>query len=231
VKGVLDPIGSTPEPATSVGQNLLENQQLGRDAFLKLLVSQLKYQDPMEPVKNEAFVAQLAQFSSLEQLQSINETLAADRDGEATLAVRQAVESNTAVALIGKEVSIPAETVNYVGDGSVEIGYYLGGPADRVTVQVFDAAGNPLRILTDSSPEGGNGSVLWDGKDADGQQVDSGVYHIVPTAVDGQGQAVGASAALVGEVMGVRYEDGEPILILDGGEAPLSGVAQITQGE
>ena len=203
---------------------------MGKDDFLKLMLIQMRHQDPLNPMDNQAMLSQMAQFSSLEQLQSINETLAADRDGAATLEVRQAVESNTAVALIGKEVSIPADTVTYTGDGSVEIGYYLEGPASRVTVQVFDAAGQPVRILTDSSPDAGNGSVLWDGEDAEGRQVGSGVYHIVPTAVDGQGQAVGASAALVGEVMGVRYQNGDPILILDGGEAPLSGVARITQG-
>ncbi len=224
---MIDPVGITPETTATISETLIKDQSLGQDAFLNLLLVQLKNQDPMDPVKNQDFVAQLAQFSSLEQLQSINKAVSGDQDAEATEGLRQAIDGNTAVALIGKGVEIPTDTVAYTGDGSVDMGYNLAGPANRIDLQVFDAEGNLVRTLTETTPEVGNGVLTWDGKDADGRQLEAGTYTIVPVAVNGQGNPVIVSAALTGEVTGVRYQDGNPILVLDGGEAPLSGVARV----
>lgn len=221
------PVGTTSSP--SIGKNFLENQGLGRDAFLKLLIVQLQNQDPLNPVQNEDFVAQLAQFSSLQELQSINQTLSADRNAEATAGILQAVDSNTAVALIGKEVEIPLDTITYTGDGAVEIGYHLEEPAARVTLRIFDSEDHEICTLTETDPTIGNASLLWNGKDAEGRNVPAGKYHIVPSAVDGQDDPVNIFAALTGTVIGIRYEDGSPILVLEGGEAPLSGVSRISQ--
>lgn len=224
---MIDPVGTTPGTTNSISEPLKENQVLGQDAFLNLLLVQLQNQDPMDPVKNEDFLAQLAQFSSLEQLQSINKAVSGNQDIEATQGLRQAIDGNTAVALIGKGVEIPTDTVTYTGDGSVDIGYNLAGPANRVDLRIFDTGGNLVRSLTETSPEVGNGLLTWDGKNADGQRVQAGTYTIVPVAVNGQGSPVMVSAALTGKVTGVRYQDGNPILVLDGGEAPLSGVAHV----
>ena len=227
---MIDSISATPVPSPSLTQALAEDQQLGRDAFLRLLLTQLQHQDPIDPVKNEDFVAQLAQFSSLEQLQSINRALSSDQNRAATLEVQRAVESNTAVGLIGKEVEIPADVFDYDGAGTVRLGYHLEGPADRVDLRILDADGQAVRTLTETNPEAGNASLLWDGKDSEGRHVPAGTYHVVPTAVNGQGDSVDISAALAGTVLGVRYEEGRPILVLEGGEAPLSGVTRVSQG-
>ena len=227
---MISAVGATPEQTASLTQALSEDNEMGKDAFLRLLTVQLQNQDPMDPVKNADFVAQLAQFSSLEQLQNINQTLSKDQNAEATVGVQQAIQSNTAVALIGREVEIPTDTLTYTGDGSVTIGFNLEGPANRVDLQIFNAGGDLIRTLTDTSPEVGNGSLQWDGKDANGQQAYAGTHYIVPSAVNGGGNSVIVSAALTGQVTGVRYQNGDPILVLDGGEAPLSGVTRITQG-
>ena len=222
---MVDPIA--PDQQESITQSLAQNQTLGQDAFLKLLLVQLQNQDPMEPVKNSDFIAQLAQFSSLEQLQHINKAVSSDDEAVATLELRKAIEGNTAVSLIGKGVEIPTDTVAYSGGRSVELGYHLAGLANQVDILIFGADGNLVRTLTEFSPEEGNGSLFWDGKDAAGRLVEAGNYHIVSAAVNGQGNPVTTSAALTGQVTGVRYEDGVPILTLDGGEAPLSAVTRI----
>jgi flagellar basal-body rod modification protein FlgD len=224
---VIETIGTTAEAQATMTDSLLENDDLGKDAFLKLLLAQLQNQDPMEPVKSQDFVAQLAQFSSLEQLTSINNAVSGGKNAEATAELRQAIESNTAVGLMGKQVEIPTETLTYTGNTSVEIGYNLTGPANKVDLQIYDTEGNLVRTLTQFSPTEGNGSISWDGVSSQGQAQPAGNYHIVPTAVNGQGNSVIVSASLTGEVTGVRYQDGKPILVLNGGEAPLSGVARI----
>ena len=110
---MINSLGAAVQPQTSIGQQVLENDELGKDAFLTLLTVQLQNQDPMDPVKNEDFVAQLAQFSSLEQLQGINEAVSGSADAQATIEVQRAIEANTAVSLMGKQVEIPTDTVVY----------------------------------------------------------------------------------------------------------------------
>lgn len=227
---LISSVTSTPVQSASLTQAMSGDEELGRDAFLRLLLTQLQHQDPMDPVKNEDFVAQLAQFSSLEQLQSINSTLSADEEKAATLGVWQAVESNTAVSLIGKDVDVPADVFGYDGDGSVRLAYHLEGPANQVTLQIFNSEGGLVRTLAETNPEAGNGSILWDGNGAEGQAMPAGTYYVSANAVNGQGDQVDASAVLTGKVIGVRYESGAPILVLEGGEAPLSGVTRISEG-
>ena len=223
-------IAATPTQSATITESLQE-QDLGRDAFLKLLTVQLKNQDPMDPVKNEDFVAQLSQFSSLEQLQQINKAVSGDGESSEIGGVQQAVESNTAVSLIGRKVDIPSETITYLGEGDVQVGYYLAGPANRVEVNIFDDEGNLVRTLTDTSPDEGNGSVSWDGANDTGQSLSAGTYHVVLQATNGEGNAVTVQAQTTGVVTGVRYQDGQPILILDGAEAPLSGIGRVSQTE
>ena len=228
---MIETLGSTSAVSTSVMQEATRKSDLGKDAFLRLLTIQLQYQDPMDPVANEDFVAQLAQFSSLESLQNIDQTLTSNQSTEATAGVQAAVEGNTAVSLIGKGVEIPSDVVNYTGSGSVQLGYNLAGPANRVNIQIYDATGNLAATLPDANPTEGNGSVLWDGKDDKGNQLPAGTYYLVPSAVNGEGNPVMASAMLAGTVTGVRYEGTSPMLVLDGGEAPLASVARVYQLE
>lgn len=223
-------IASAPQQRATITESV-QKEELGRDAFLKLLTVQLQNQDPMEPVKNEDFVAQLSQFSSLEQLTSINEAVSGESETEALGGVMQAVESNTAVSLIGKSVEMPTDSFAYTGQGNVELGFNLGGPANRVDLQIFDSEGNLVRSLVDNTPDEGNDTLVWDGQNESGQTLSAGEYYFVPKAVNGEGNGVGIQAQLQGKVTGVRYEGGKPILILDGGEAPLAGVTRISQTE
>lgn len=205
------------------------DDELGRDAFLRLLVLQLQNQDPLDPVKNQDFVSQLAQFSSLEQLTAINETLRNDQGVQATDGVRIAINSNTAVGLIGREVQVSTNAIDYSGDGSKRIGYNLEGLADNLIIQIFDTSGNLVRLIVEGNPEQGNASIMWDGKDADGDQVSAGNYLLVPSAKY-QGSPTDVTSGAAGIVTGVRYQDGLPILITDEGETPLSAVTRITEG-
>jgi flagellar basal-body rod modification protein FlgD len=215
--------------ANALTNAVSSDEELGKDAFLRLLTLQLQNQDPLDPVKNEDFVAQLAQFSSLEQLTSINETLGADQGVAATDSVRIAIDSNTAVGLMGREVQVSSNSIDYSGDGSKRIGYNLEGPADNVTIRISDSAGNVIRTLVNGNPEQGNASIVWDGKDAEGDEVSSGTYQLVPSA-NYQGAPVEVASGAAGTVTGVRYQDGLPILITDEGETPLYAVTRVTEG-
>ena len=175
-------------------------------------------------------MAQLAQFSSLESLQNIEQAISETGDNEALFAMNASIVQNTAVSMIGKRVHVEAEDLTYRGDGTVEFGYDLTGPANRVDLAIVNERGKLIRTLTDDSPDGFSGVLSWDGEDTDGNVVPAGVYRFAPTAVNGRGNFVTTFSQLTGLVSGVRYEDGEPILIFDGGETSMTGVTRISQG-
>ena len=224
---MIETVGPTPQQTATITDSIKE-QDMGKDAFLRLLTVQLQNQDPLDPVKNEDFVAQLSQFSSLEQLQQINKAVTGDTDAQALIGVQQAIDSNTAVALIGREVDLPSDEINYIGQGNVRVGYHLTGEASRVDVLIYNEEGELVRTLTDDSPEAGNGTLVWDGKNDTTQFLSAGTYRVVPKAVNGEGNSVTGKAAMTGEVTGVRYQDGKPILVMDGAEAPLSGIGRVS---
>ena len=107
---------TTTTQAVSDTQNVFGDQFIGKDGFLKLLITQLQNQDPLDPMKNEEFAAQLAQFSSLEQMQNLNQSFNQMMDLNKV--------SSTA-SLIGKEVTYQDQT-----DGSL-----VSGQVDRVIIK------------------------------------------------------------------------------------------------
>ena len=203
-------------------------QELGKEAFLQLLTVQLKNQDPLDPVKNEAFVAQLAQFSSLEQLQNINQAVT---DGNKTgsnnsAATLTAVSNNTAVSLIGQQVEVTQNSVMLPASGSVNVNYNLEGSADRITAEISDQIGRHVRSL-ELHPSGLQGAMIWDGKDDGGNQMNAGTYQLSLTAQAGS-QPVNATSIATREITGVRTRQGtEPLLLFNGGSIPLSSVSGI----
>ena len=102
MNGVSSITNTTVENSSNVTKSL--QNELGKEEFLKLLVTQLRYQDPLSPMDNEAFIAQLAQFSSLEQMQNMNENLKTNMDTDLFMA--QSISNSMVTALIDKEVKI-----------------------------------------------------------------------------------------------------------------------------
>ena len=130
---------------------------------------------------------------------------------------------------MGREVQVSSNAIDYSGDGSKRIGYNLEGPADNVTIRIVDGAGTIIQTLVDGNPQQGNASIVWDGKDAEGDDVGAGTYQLVPSA-NYQGAPVEVASGAAGTVKGVRYQEGVPILITDEGETPLYAVTRVTEG-
>src|SRR5690554_5797965 len=118
---------------------------VSRDAFLQLLITQLRYQDPLSPMENEAFLAQLAQFSSLEQMQLLNANFAS------SMALAQSEANSSATGLIGRYVRASGDSVSLPPEGNVSLGYFLGSDA-TVELTIYDSRGVAVRHVT--LPEG-----------------------------------------------------------------------------
>ena len=176
--------------------------QLGKDDFLRLLTVQLRYQDPLNPLENTEFIAQMAQFSSLEQLQNMNQSLEKNLDAEAQL--QTAFRNNLATSLIGKSVEVPTWEIEYDGRNDASLAYRLNGEARKAELQILDARGSLVRRfeLDVSSPYG---SITWNGKSEKGKTVPPGAYRVVVQGEDAAGDPVGGDALKKVRVQAVRY--------------------------
>ncbi len=195
---------------------------LGRDAFLQLLITQLKNQDPLNPMEDKEFTAQLAQFSSLEKLEQISASLDTMNESEG----RQDMLS--AVSFIGKQVRAGGDTLSKQG-GQVSTMYYsIDDPAASVLVNVFDANGNLVQTLSQGGRQAGSYEFTWDGRDYTGRAVEDGVY-TVRMAVEGpDGEPVLAETDVSGEVSGISTRDGQTYLRLkDGREVSLFDIIEV----
>lgn len=194
--------------------------QLGRDSFLNLLVTQLENQDPMSPLQDHEFVAQLATFSSLEQLQSINDGM------QASLLMNQSVNNSLATNLIGKEVLAEGGKVKLGDSDEPSFQLELGSNA-RVLVEITDATGNPVRHIDRGLQAAGTSTIQWDGLTDTGERAAPGEYTIQITATDDAGTPIAATAKVRARVDAVRFVNGTGYLVVNGTTIPLSSVQEV----
>ena len=162
------------------GYDRSQTNNLAKDDFLNLLVTQLQYQNPLEPMQDQEFISQLAQFSQLEQLENMNGSL--ETNSQVNYLMSQTIANTMATTLIGKDVI--AEGVDFVineGD-TADLSFELGADAAEATIDIYDEDGSLVRTvdLTDL-PQGMN-TYTWDGTDNSGQTVASGRYYIKATS-------------------------------------------------
>jgi flagellar basal-body rod modification protein FlgD len=200
-------------------------QSLGRDDFLKLLVTKLEYQDPLNPMQDENFVAQLAQFSSLEQMYNISEGI--KKSNEWDYLQMQSINNVMASGLIGREVQANYSGVYYDGQAKPSISFTSEKAATDLKVTITDIEGNKVATLTRDSVAAGATSIEWDGRDNFGNKVASGHYNVTVEAVDIAGTTFKPKMSLVGIVESISYREGAAYLRVAGVEIPLGDVAAI----
>lgn len=195
---------------------------LGRDEFLRMLIAQLENQDPLNPQDATQFTAQLAQFSSLEQLLSIG------------AGIEQLVESQgasrglAALDLIGRDVIAESSQLAVGPDGAVlaQPLIALDEASTSTTVNVFDATGRLVRSLSLGALGQGEHAVAWDGRDAAGQPVAPGVYSFQVLASAGEA-AASARTLVQGRVTGAVPGGEDPLVLLGDVVVPLSRVEEV----
>jgi flagellar basal-body rod modification protein FlgD len=215
-------ISSIGSGATSSG-NTISSGTLDKEAFLQLLVTQLQHQDPLSPVTNEDFLAQLAQFASVEQLESIN-------SGTQTgLMMQQSVSNALSTGLIGEEVIMDGSVLELKGGESRRLSFELDQSA-TVSVEIRDASGVLVRTINaeDSALlEAGEHGVDWDGLDDNGHVLIDGYYQVSLSALSEQGNNLNVLPRVSGLVEGIRFSGGNAYLIVGGSEYTLSEVLEV----
>jgi flagellar basal-body rod modification protein FlgD len=128
-----------------------------QNRFLKLLVTQLKNQDPLNPLDNAAVTTQISQISTVTGIENLNATM------QTLLSNFNDGQSMQAAGLLGKSVLVPGSRLA-LGDGEAGGGANLAGPADKVTLSILDAAGKVVQSQNLGAREAGSFSFTWDGK-------------------------------------------------------------------
>lgn len=205
----------------SAAKNPLTEKTVTQDDFLRLLITQLRHQDPLNPMDNQEFAAQLATFNSLGQLIDINGKLGGLQSTQSQ------VGQLSAASLIGKEVTAGGNAVNVQSGSPAKIGYRLGAAAARVVVSIYNSGGGLVRQVALGPQASGERTLTWDGKDSRGQSVAGGVYRFEIDAFDANGKKVQAAGRQQGVVTGVRLDGGEPVLEIGELEVPFSSVTGV----
>ncbi len=196
------------------------SNSMGKDTFLKLLVTQLQYQDPLNPVENTEFTAQLAQFSTLETLTDMGESM------DQMSYLQGSLNNIQTLSFIGKQVSAQGNIVHFNGE-DVNINFTLDDRAADAQVNIYTEEGTRVRSITMGELAAGDATCVWDGTDASGETVSQGRYTFTVQATDYSGLAVGSTSYAMGEVTGVRYDGGITYLIIGDKEVTISDVEKI----
>ncbi|OUW06323.1 MAG: hypothetical protein CBD16_00330 [Betaproteobacteria bacterium TMED156] len=205
------------------------NEEMGQQEFLLLFTTQLENQNPLDPMKNEEFVAQLAQFSQLEA----TTTMAADLKG--LTGALQKERMMTGASLIGKKVQVPN------GPAMLEEGKPISGVlsldsqngAESVTLSVYDANGKPVRTIPYGRKSAGDFTVSWDGKNDTGEKMPDGQYTVIASVkgFDGSNNTIPISTPSV--ITAVTYNAQFDDLVLEvanGATVNFSQVRRIDAG-
>lgn len=220
---MIDSVSSTTSSAATSDLSAATSSAMDRDAFLKLLVAQLKYQDPLEPKENSEFVAELAQFSSLEQTMGIN-----DRLDQLSLQT-QGVSNSQVVALVGNLATVRGNMVTIDGSGAgTPVAFELAGEAANTRITITNQFGDVVRTIDVGARPEGRTQITWDGRSDTGSVLPKGTYVVNIATQDENGEAVGVSQQTSSVVKAVSFDKGYPVLHLtNGASVPVSDLLRV----
>ncbi len=209
-------INNTGDPTALQPTQAEEDKQL----FLELLVTQLKSQDPFNPMNNEDFTAQLAQFSSLESLNNIYAELSNNN------MLQTSVHNAMSTSLIGNYGVVAGNGVA-VNNGEPTAAVFVMPEAGSAKVRIVDEFGNTVRTFSQTNLSGGENTVKWDGKDNDGDVVEDGVYSVEVEMDSGPSAGTQLSVYSAGKIRAVRFVGGAPVIVIDDAQYLLSDLLEV----
>lgn len=198
---------------------------MGKDDFLNLLVTQLKYQDPLNPVDSAEFTAQLAQFSSLEQLYNISDSL-----GQLDV-LNEGINNMQAMSYIGKEVYSYQNSLNLTEGNAANAFFGIDAEAAKVSINISDSDGNIIRSISLGTTGSGENQISWDGLDNQGSEAEDGIYTFEVLAYDHNDELIDTTCYTKNKITGITYNNGEPCLNSGQLTIPLSSMFKISDDQ
>jgi len=203
-------------------QRAKDKSSLNKDDFMKLMLAQMQHQDPLSPQDSTQYLSQLAQMSSLEELQNMNESMK-------NLSIMQASATNSQmVDYVGKTMTASSNEISVSSTGNkAEMEYTLESNAASVDISITDENGNVIKTIKAGSKSSGKHKIVWDGTDNEGNPVPKGKYTFDIAGVDKNGAKVKAETFIKGKVTGISYEKGYPELVIGDIKIPVGNVVSI----
>lgn len=199
------------------------NKEMDKDAFFKLMLAQLKHQDPTNPLKNHEMAAQLAQFSTLEQMSNVNKTLEEMKNGS------KPVEQFQALNLIGKQVAGDAARVTrQATDKEHQFLFKLPQDIKTAEIKVMNSKGDIVREFKFNELKAGDNKVMWNGEMEDGRKAPAGEYTFQTEAVDAQGKKVQVKTEFDGIITGMSFSNEGPVLQIGKQTVRLKDIRQFS---
>ncbi len=214
---------ATAATTTSAADAMKQSIGLNSDDFLKLFITQLQNQDPLQPQDSSQFVGQLAQLSQVQQAYNTNTNL------QNLLSAVNSGTNMSTVAYIGKSVTAQGSQVNLAAGGTAQIGYNFPSGANNVQIAIQDSTGRTVRNLSVGVVSAGQGGVTWDGKDDNGSALAPGVYSFTVNGTMADGSAATVTPLITAVVDGVTMVQGQPVLTSGGVQIPLANLMAVKQ--
>jgi flagellar basal-body rod modification protein FlgD len=198
---------------------------MGKEDFLKLMLAQLQNQDPLSPMEGTEFAAQLAQFTSLEQLMNLNDSM--DVSINANYMLSQSINNTLAATLIGKDVKLNGNSFQNSGQESATLGYNLSTMASSVTVKIYNESGQLIKTIENAPKNSGDNKLIWDFTDNDGNSVPQGKYRFEVEPKDADSNLLSYSTYVLGKIDGVKFTENGTMLVVNGAQYSLSDIMEI----
>jgi len=221
VDSVTNLINNASVPNTGTSKSTL-----GKDDFLKLMISQLKNQDPLNPMDGTQYAAQLAQFSSLEQLTNLNDNVTQSMATNSLLT--QSVNNTMMATLIGKNVKLEGNNLILNGQKNITLGYNLPVEAKNAQLKIYNDKGALVKIMDIDSSKVGDNKLIWDLTDNSGNKLTNGNYTFSVEATNMSGEAMTLSLFKYGMIDGVKFtSDRGTVILVNGAQYSISDISEV----
>lgn len=195
-------------------------KELTQEDFLNLMLTQMRYQNPLSPMDNYQMAAQLTQMGTMEGINKLTEAMD-------VMSAYQASTAHLQVAgLLGKKVEALGNHLVIDQEKVSEGSYQLSTPG-KVTLEIYDGKGNRVRTIEEGSKEATKQKFTWDGRNELGVKLPDGVYTFSVRAVDAKGGPIPVSTSVIGTVTGVSFEDGVTSVTVGSDRIPLASIFAI----
>ena len=201
-----------------------------KNQFMTLLVTQVRNQDPLNPMDNAQFTSQLAQLETVNGITQLNNTLLAlSGQLDMTQSMQAANLIGKGVLVTGSKVSLGSTTADGItSKAATPFGVDLMSPAQKVTVSILDGSGKAVRQMEMGATPAGVMSLSWDGLDDSGNALPDGAYSVQVAASGSDGAAISAQTLTYGQVSSVSYaSEGVKLDLGLGGSRALADIRKI----